>query len=324
MQASIRAPAGGHGPGFFALASPPHAAPARHTIFMDNFSLYLLSVLIWGSTWLVIKFQLGVVSPIVSVAWRFALASMMLLLYARARRRSLRFSMRDHAWIALQGLLLFGLNYVWVYLSEQYLTSGLVAVVYTLVVFMNALGMRAFYGRPLRTTAVIAATLGVAGVALIFGRELLAVSAAAGQSHGLWLALASTIVASLGNMVATRNQRHRLPILQVNAWSMLYGALFVMALALASGARVQFDPSWPYIASLLYLALFGSALAFGAYLTLMARIGADRAAYTAVAIPVVALLLSTAFEHLRWRIETFAGVAACIAGILLAQRRSPA
>lgn len=288
---------------------------------MNNFSLYLATVLIWGSTWLVIKFQLGVVSPIVSVAWRFALASLMLLLYALYRRRSLRFSARDHAWIVLQGVLLFGLNYIGIYLSEQYLTSGLVAVVFSLVVFMNALGMRAFFGRPIRATAVIAATLGVAGVALIFGREVLAVSTAGNELRGLLLALASTILASLGNMVATRNHRSQLPVLQVNAWSMLYGALFVAAVALASGAHLQFDPSWPYVASLLFLALFGSALAFGAYLTLMGRIGADRAAYTAVAIPIIALLLSTAFEHLRWRLETFSGVTACVAGILLAQRR---
>ena len=141
---------------------------------------------------------------------------------------------------------------------------------------------------------------------------------------GLVLALAATLVASLGNMVASRNHRHGLPVLQVNAWSMLYGALFVVGVALASGAPLSFDLSWPYLASLLFLALFGSALAFGAYLTLMGRIGADRAAYTAVAIPIVALLLSTAFEQLRWHLETFTGVAACIGGIALALRRRPA
>jgi drug/metabolite transporter (DMT)-like permease len=288
---------------------------------MSNVSLYLVTVLIWGSTWLVIKFQLGVVSPIVSVAWRFALASLMLLLYACYRRRSLRFSARDHAWIVLQGVLLFGLNYICVYLSEQYLTSGLVAVVFSLVVFMNALGMRVFFGRPIRATAVIAATLGVAGVALIFGREVTGVATAGDELRGLLLALASASIASLGNMVATRNHRRQLPILPVNAWAMAYGALFVAAVAYASGAHLQFDPSWPYLVSLLFLAIFGSAVAFGAYLTLMSRIGADRAAYTAIAIPIVALLISTAFEHLRWRVETFTGVAACVAGILLAQRR---
>jgi drug/metabolite transporter (DMT)-like permease len=290
---------------------------------MNNFSLYLLTVLIWGSTWLVIKFQLGQVSPIVSVGWRFALAAAMLLAYARLRQRSLRFPARDHGWIVLQGVLLFGINYIWVYQSEQYLTSGLVAVMFSLVVFLNLFGMRVFFGLPIRPVAVFAALLGVGGVALIFGRELWSVSSAGSEWRGLLLAFGATVVASFGNMVATRNHRRGLPVLQLNAWSMLYGSLFVCAMAVASGAQFAFDFSWPYIGSLLFLALFGSAVAFGAYLTLMGRIGADRASYTAVAIPIVALLLSTAFEHLRWHLETFAGVAACVGGIALALQRRP-
>jgi drug/metabolite transporter (DMT)-like permease len=288
---------------------------------MSDLALYLVTTLIWGSTWLVIKFQLGQVSPIVSVAWRFGLASVMLLAYTLLHGRRLRFAARSHAWIALQGVLMFGLNYIGIYLSEQYLTSGLVAVVFSLVVFMNALGMRLFFGLPLRPSALFAATLGVAGVALIFGRELRAVSGGGLELRGLLLALSATLFASLGNMVATHNYRRGLPVLQLNAWSMLYGALFVLLVALVSGQRLAFELSFPYVASLLFLALFGSALAFGAYLTLMGRIGADRASYTAVAIPIVALLLSTAFEQLRWHVETFAGVAACIGGIGLALRR---
>ena len=287
---------------------------------MNNVTLYLITTLIWGSTWLVIKFQLGLVPPVVSVAWRFALAELMLAAYALVRGRSLRFARREHGWIALQGMLLFGLNYIGVYLSEQYLTSGLVAVVFSLVVFLNALGMRVFFGLPIRPIAVVAATLGVAGVALIFGRQLLTVSGGV-ELRGLLIALGATLVASLGNLVATRNFRHGMPVLQLNAWSMFYGALFVIGIARLSRQPLLFDLSWPYVTSLLFLALFGSALAFGAYLTLMGRIGADRAAYTAVAIPIVALLLSTVFEQLRWHVETFIGVTACAGGIALALRR---
>jgi drug/metabolite transporter (DMT)-like permease len=291
---------------------------------MSNLGLYTVAVLIWGSTWLVIKFQLGVVSPVVSVAWRFALASLMLLAYCALRRRPLRFSVRDHLWIALQGVLLFGINYAGVYLSEQYLTSGLVAVLFSIVVFMNALGMRLFFSQPLRPATIVAAIVGVAGVALVFWPEMLRFSNSGDQYRGVALAVGATAVASLGNMVATRIHQRQLPVLQINAWSMLYGALFVAVLALAGGQRFAFDFSWPYIASLTYLSLFGSAVAFGAYLTLMRRIGADRASYTAVAIPVVALLLSTAFEHLRWQSETFVGVALCLAGNVLTLRRRSA
>jgi drug/metabolite transporter (DMT)-like permease len=291
---------------------------------MSNLTLYLISVLIWGSTWLVIKFQLGVVPPMVSVAWRFALASLILLAYSAFRRRPLGFSARDHLWIALQGVLLFGVNYAGVYLAEQYLTSGLVAVVFSIVVFMNALGMRLFFSRPIRPTTLLAAGVGVVGVALIFWPEMLRFSNSGEQIYGLALAVGATAVASLGNMVATRIHRRQLPVMQINAWSMLYGALFIGAVAFASGQRFGFDVAWPYIGSLIYLSLFGSALAFGAYLTLMRRIGADRASYTAVAIPVVALLLSTLFEHLHWQLATFLGVALCLAGNVLMLRRRPA
>jgi drug/metabolite transporter (DMT)-like permease len=288
---------------------------------MNNFALYSVAVLIWGSTWLVIKFQLGIVPPLVSVAWRFALASLMLLAYSALRRRPLRFSGRDHLWLALQGVLLFGVNYACVYLAEQYLTSGLVAVVFSIVVFMNAVGMRLFFSQPIRAVTAVAAVVGVVGVALIFWPELQRFSNTGSQVLGLGLAVTATTVASLGNMVATRIHRRQLPVMQINAWSMLYGALAVAAMALAAGQRFAFDVSWSYIVSLFYLSLFGSALAFGAYLTLMRRIGADRASYTAVAIPVVALLLSTAFEQFRWQLQTFLGVALCLGGNLLMLRR---
>jgi drug/metabolite transporter (DMT)-like permease len=291
---------------------------------MSSLGLYTVAVLIWGSTWLVIKFQLGVVPPMVSVTWRFALAALMLLAYCAIRRRPLHFSVRDHLWMALQGILLFGVNYAGVYLAEQYLTSGLVAVVFSIVVFMNAVGMRMFFAQPILPATIVAAVVGVAGVALVFWPEMLRFSNSRGQYQGAALAVGATAVASLGNMVATHIHRRQLPVLQINAWSMLYGAAFIALVALAGGQQFVFDLSWPYIASLIYLSLFGSALAFGAYLTLMRRIGADRASYTAVAIPVVALLLSTAFEHLHWQLATFVGVALCLAGNLLMLRRRPA
>jgi drug/metabolite transporter (DMT)-like permease len=287
---------------------------------LSTLGLYLVAVLIWGSTWLAIKFQLGVVPPMVSVAWRFALAALMLLAWCALRRRPLRFGLRDHLWIALQGIVMFGLNYAGVYLSEQYLTSGLVAVLFSTVVIMNALGMRLFFGLPIRPATGLAALVGVAGVALVFWPQLAGLSGSNQQRQGVAFGLGATVIASLGNMVATRIHRRGLPVMAVNAWSMLYGALFVAALAAAAGQRFVFDPSWGYVASLIYLALFGSALAFGAYLTLMRRIGADRAAYTAVAVPVVALLLSNVFEQLRWQPVTVIGVALCLAGNVLMLR----
>jgi len=288
---------------------------------MSDLALYACAVLIWGSTWLAIKFQLGVVPPAVSVAWRFALAALMLLAYARFRRLSLRFDARAHRWLALQGLLLFGINYVLVYRSEQYLTSGLVALIFSLVAFGNIAGMRLFFSVPVKRTALAGAGLGVVGLALVFWPELAAFSNSPARRLGVVLAVLSTLVASLGNMAATRNHRAHLPLVPANAWAMMYGTAFVAIYAALSGDHFVFERSVPYVVSLLYLALFGSVVAFVAYLTLLGRIGADRSGYTGVAIPIVALALSTFFEDLRWDAAMIAGIALCVVGNVLVLRR---
>lgn len=291
---------------------------------MNNLTLYLIPVVIWGSTWLAITFQLGKVPPEASVAYRFALASVLLLGWAAAKRLPLKYSAATHGWFALQGGLLFGLNYVCVYLAEGLISSGLVAVVFSLIVFFNIAGTRVFFGTPLKPATLLGALLGVGGVALVF---LPQASPSAGGAHatwGLWYALIGTASASLGNLVSARNQRRGIPVLQMNAYGMLYGAAFVAVYALARGRSFTFDPTPAYVGSLLYLAVIGSIIAFGAYLTLVGRIGADRAGYTNAMVPIVALLLSVVFEHLHLRPATIVGIVACIAGnVLVLRKRKP-
>ena len=289
---------------------------------MTTLQLYLAATLIWGSTWLAITYQLGVVPPAVSVVWRFALSAAILLAYARWRGLPLRYPPRDHLWMAVQGFFMFGLSYVCVYLAEEDVTSGLVAVVFSSIVFWNIIGMRLFFAIPVDVLTLIAASLGVAGVALVFWPEITGFSSSASSLRGLVFALIGTVAASLGNMAALRNQRHQIPTLQLIAWSMLYGALFIAAYTGLAGYAFAFEWSLAYVTSLLYLALFGSVLAFGAYLTIVKRIGADRAGYIGVAVPVVALLLSTLFEDLRWQGPMVLGVLVCIAGNVLILRKS--
>jgi drug/metabolite transporter (DMT)-like permease len=291
---------------------------------MSTLALYVAAVLIWGSTWIAITFQLGKVPPEVSVAYRFALASLILLAWCGVRRLRLAYPWRDHLWMALQGTLLFGINYVCVYLAEGLIPSGLVALIFSLMVFLNILGARVFFATPLNPTAVFGATLGVGGVALIFLPELTHSSAMGPPGVGIALALVGTVSASLGNMVSSRNQGRGLPVVQLNAFGMLYGAVLVGLYALAIGQPFVFDGSPRYLLSLLYLALFGSVFAFGAYLTLIGRIGAGRAGYAMVAIPMVALLISTVFEGLAWRITTLIGAGLCLAGNALVLHRKKA
>jgi drug/metabolite transporter (DMT)-like permease len=281
---------------------------------MNILGLYLTSVLIWGSTWLAITFQFGTVPPAVSVVYRFALAGLILLAWARLRGLRLRFSPSEHLWMALQGCLLFGINYLCVYLAEAEITSGLVAVAFSLLVVLNIVGTRIFFGTPLRLSTMLGAALGIGGIVLVFLPEIGHDTGRGNPTLGIAFALAGALTASLGNIVAYRNHGRGLPVVQMNTFGMLYGALFVAVFALVTRQPFLFDWSPRYLLSLAYLAVFGSILAFGAFLVLLGRIGADRAGYVTVAIPIVALLLSGLFEGLQWHMSLVFGILLCVAG----------
>src|SRR5882762_7220546 len=292
---------------------------------MNALGLYLTSVLIWGSTWLAITFQFGTVPPVVSVVYRFALAGLILLAWARFKGLRLRFSRDEHLWMALQGSLLFGGNYVCVYLAETHITSGLVAVAFSLLVVLNIVGSRIFFGTPLRRATVLGAILGLTGIVLVFLPEFGRDTGKGSPALGISLSLVGAVTASMGNIVAYRNHGRGLPVVQMNLFGMIYGAILVAAFAVVTGQPFRFDGSAHYLLSLVYLAVFGSILAFGAFLALLGRIGADRAGYVTVAIPIVALLLSAAFEGLRWHMSLVLGILLCVAGnvAVLWGRRTP-
>jgi drug/metabolite transporter (DMT)-like permease len=288
---------------------------------MGPISLFSIATLIWGSTWLAITFQLGSVAAEASVVYRFALAALMLAVWCLATGRSLRFLAAQHAWFASQGALLFGLNYLCVYWAEQHIASGLVAVLFSLIVFLNLVGVRVFFAIPVNRRTVLAAALGVTGVTLLFWRELAGMQTDA--LRGILFGLAATVFASGGNLLAVRNQRRGIPLLPGVAWGMTYGTLTIAVVAALNDIVWTFDPRPGYVLSLLYLAAFGSVIAFAAYLTLLGKIGAARAGYVGVAVPVVALLLSTVFEHYEWTLPALAGAALCIAGNVLVLMPQP-
>ena len=254
------------------------------------------------------------VPPAVSVAYRFFLSALVLLAWCLHKRLPLRFTGREHLWMLLQGVLLFGINYVCVYLAETEVTSGLVAVVFSLIVFMNIAGTRIFFGTPVKRATLLGAVLGVSGILMTFLPEFTRESGNGDATLGLTLALVGAVSASAGNLVVSRNHRAGLPVVQMNTFGMFYGALMVAGYAVVAGQPFVFDGSARYVLSLAYLALFGSIIAFGAFLTLIGRIGADRAGYVTVAIPVVALLFSALFEGLQWHLSLVAGLLLCLGG----------
>lgn len=290
---------------------------------MQNSLLYLITVFIWGSTWLAIKFQLGTVAPEVSVAYRFFLAAILLFVYSLWQKLPLKFTRRQHAFMALQGFLLFSVNYVLVYFAEVSVTSGLVAVIFSSLIIFNVIFGALFLKRKVNARVVWGAMIGMIGLSLIFWPELSTFDLGSAALTGLILAMISSISASLGNIVSARNQENQLPVIQTNAFGMAYGAAFTTILAISRGTPFNFDPSLAYVSSLLYLALFGSVIAFGSYLTLIGRIGADRAAYIVIVFPVIALFLSAIFEGLNLNGSQLFGILLILSGnaIVLIKRK---
>ncbi|WDP90432.1 MAG: DMT family transporter [Desulfobacter sp.] len=288
---------------------------------MKNIIYYALTVLIWGSTWIGIKFQLGRVDPILSVAYRFSLAAVMLMIWCALRRLNMRFTLKEHLFMALQGLFLFALNYWLFYVSELYITSGLAAVIFSTVLIFNMINGAVFLKSPFDARIIVGGIFGLCGIVLVFKPEFHAFHWEDKALVGIAVAFAATLLASLGNIISARNQKNGLPVVQTNAWGMTYGALLMLAVASLSGKPFVLDLSLEYLGALVYLALFGSIVAFGCYLSLIGRIGADRAAYATLIFPIVALIISTIWEDYHWSSEAFAGVGLILCGNLFMMKK---
>ncbi|HCH23963.1 MAG TPA: EamA family transporter [Oceanospirillaceae bacterium] len=284
---------------------------------LSNTQLYIATVLIWGSTFFAIKFQLGSVDEGVSVAYRFAMAAALLFAWCWYKGLNLRFSPQQHLFIAAQGTTLFGINYLLVYLGTHNLTTGLVAVVFSMIVFMNILNNRLFFGQKPDAKVLLGAVFGLVGIGLVFWPELANLQTGKATLTALGFAVAGMVVASFGNALSAHNQRSQLPVMQTNAWGMTYGALLLAAYALWQGESFALPADAAYWTSLVYLAVFGSILAFGAFLTLLGKIGSEKAAYAMILFPIVALSISTVFEGYQWSSTALIGVALVLFGNLL-------
>jgi drug/metabolite transporter (DMT)-like permease len=281
---------------------------------MQVLLLYLAVVLIWGSTWIVIPFQLGEVAEELSVGYRFGIAAVLLYGYAWLSGRQIRLPADAYLMVFVQGTMLFSLNYFLVYFGTAYITTGLVSVVFSCIVLFNAIFERVFFRSPFEAPVLVAAAIGFSGIALIFWPEITVLSFTDDAVIGVSLVLGATIVASLGNMAAIVNTRRTLPVMAVNAHAMAWAAITSIIIALALGRELTFSTRPGYVVSLLYLALFGSAIAFGCYLALIRRIGAAKAAYSTVVVPIIALLLSTLFEGYTWTAAALVGIILTLIG----------
>ena len=277
--------------------------------------------LIWASTWHAILYQLASDVPVLnSVAWRFGLAALGLFAIARWQGASLRLPLSAHVLTLATGIVQYSGNYWSVYQAERYIPSGLVAVLFSLMVFGNALSGHFVFGQSVTRRFLLAASVGVGGVVMIFWPEIAATGARPTALLGLGLGLLAVLAACIGNVLTLTLTRRSLALVPILAWSMGYGALFLILLSQASGVGLHFDWRPGYVLSLLYLALFGSVTAFVLYFKMAQRHGPARAALTGVVIPVIALVISAVFEGWQPTTLSVAGMALCLGSLYAATR----
>ena len=283
---------------------------------------FIAVALIWGSTWLVIKDQVSAVPPTWTVTWRFLLASIGMVALALVRGESLRLSPRAMAFAVLIGLFQFCANFQFVYRAELSLTSGLVAVVFALLVVPNAVGSWLFLGQKVTPRFIAGGAVAFTGIALLMLHEYRLGLAAgdiarSGVGAGLVFTALAILSASTANVLQATPTARAQPIVPLIAWAMIFGTLADVALALSIDGAPRFDPSPRYVGGVVYLALIGSVVTFPLYFQLIRDLGPGRAAYNGVVVPVIAMTLSTLFEGYRWSLLAGAGAALAMVGLLI-------
>ena len=292
-----------------------------------NAFLYIIVLLAWGSSWFAISFQLGDVAPQVSIVWRFLLASLLLFIWCFARGLKLSFPWREHINWLLLGFFLFCINYICAYFGTSYLTTGVVCLIFSTLTLFTVFNGFIFFKKPIRLPILFGAIVGIAGLSIIFSNEISSTewSLDSGIVKGfLWMLLA-TFFASIGMLLSGQMQARKIPLIQSNAFSMLYGSLILVTYISFSDLSFSFDTSYNYVVSLIYLSLVASVIGFGVYLKLVGNIGADKASYVNIFTPTIALLLSTLFEDYVWSWTGLIGVILIIFGniiVLYAKPRS--
>lgn len=285
-----------------------------------DFFLYMTVVLAWGFAWIGIHFQVGVVSPEVSILWRFLFAGVVMLAIAWWRGDRMRFALQEHLSFAMLGLMMFCLNFLLFYHAAATLPSGLLSIVFSLASFMNVWLGAIFLRAPIDRRVALGGLLGAFGMVAMFYPQVAGAEFKRGAVIALVLCVIGTLAFCLGNMVSARLQRRGIPVFAATGYAMLYGSAALAIYAAANRHPFIIDGSPAYVISLVYLALIGSVVAFACYLTLLGRIGADRAAYATVLGPVVALVVSTLVENFQWSIAAAIGLAAVLIGNLLVLR----
>ena len=289
----------------------------NNTIF-----LFISTLIVWGPTWYIIKFQLGIVDPMTSVFYRFFLSSIIILVFCVFKKINLRFSLKEHLLIAALGISLFNINYVFFYLSTVHLISGFVALCFSSILFMNVVNNIVFKRKYPKIMTLVGGLIGTFGLLFIFYDEIINFEFSKSTSIGILLGVLATYFASLGNLISEYTSKIKLNVVAVTGYGMLYGSVTLLIYLLVVGIDLNFDFSYRYIISLLYLSIFGSVFGFILYLSIIKNIGANDAAYVAIIMPLIALIISTIFEGLIWDMNLYIGAFLVLFGNILILKRN--
>ncbi|WP_324262073.1 DMT family transporter [Altererythrobacter sp. H2] len=295
--------------------APPHAL-LRPRIALP----FILVALIWGSTWYVITGQIAEVPASWSIAYRFAMATPAMFAVALVMRQPLGLGRAGHLLAVLIGLTQFCGNFNFVYRAEMHLTSGIVAVMFGMLMVPNALLGRWWLGQQVTPRFLLGSLVAIAGIALLLVHEAQTVRLDGNVLLGVVLAVGGILSASIANVVQANPTGRSLPMVSLLAWSMLYGTIIDVVLAWTTAGPPVFPTSAAFWAGTAWLALAGSVVTFPLYYTIVREIGPGRAAYNGVLVIVVAMLISTFVEGYEWSLLAAAGAVLGMAGMILALR----
>lgn len=280
----------------------------------------VVCTLAWGTTWFAITLQLGVVDPVVSITYRFGLAAALLFAWCVLRRETLKLTRAQHLAAFGIGLFTFAIDYAFVYWAEERVTSAVVAVVFAALAFINLIVFRIAFAQRAAPLAWFAAGLGVIGVALLSWEEIVSSNMSARAWTGIGLTLAGVLAAAVGNVYARRAELAGAGVAASTGWAMAYGTVLLALFALFTGKAWTFEFAWPYVLSLLHLAIVGSVIAFLLYYGLARRRGYALASYISALTPPVAMTVSALFEDKSWGLLALGGVALVLLGQVLLMR----